>query len=267
LLHERHKTRETIELLQVTVTMLVTFAAIVLGLLITSAKASFDEAAAQFRNYSIALVELDLSLRDYGAGADAIRARLRAYTASAIATTWTNEKAPAGRYYPRVVPSSPTDLTQESAFLGGLLMQVSRSIHALPVTTPQQKHDQLDCETQMQNVFSQRWQLISSLQAQLSAPFVIVLVFWLMVIFLCFGLSAPFNYLAVAVILLSAISLTSALFVVVDLNTLFDSGFFTISSRPERDALAHMLAPDGGGTSANPVSPTGAITGQGTPVP
>jgi hypothetical protein len=267
LLNERHKTRETIELIQVTVTMLVTFAAIVLGLLITSAKASFDEAAAQFRNYSIALVELDLSLRDYGPGADAIRARLRSYTASAIATTWTNEKPPPGNYYPRVVPTSPSDMTQESAFLGGLLTQVSRSIHALPVTTPQEKRDQLDCERQMQNVLGQRWQLISSLQAQLSTPFVIVLVFWLMVIFLCFGLSAPFNYLAGAVILISAISLTSALFVVVDLNTLFDTGFFTISSGPERDALAHMLAPDDGRIPADSVSPMGTTTSQGTPTP
>jgi hypothetical protein len=267
LLNERHKTRETIELLQVTVTMLVTFAAIVLGLLITSAKASFDEAAAQFRSYSIALVELDLSLRDYGPGADAIRVRLRTYTASAIASTWTSEKAPPGNYYPRIVPSSPSDMAEESTFLGGILTQVGRSIHALPVTTPQQTRDQLDCEHQMQNVLSQRWQLISALQAQLSTPFVIVLVFWLAVIFLCFGLSAPFNYLAGAVILLSAISLTSALFVVVDLNTLFDNGFFTISSGPERDALAHMLAPNDGRTKAEPAPATGTTTSQGTPTP
>ncbi|WP_284943882.1 hypothetical protein [Acidisoma cladoniae] len=243
-LPERHTNRETIELLQVTVTMLVTFAAIVLGLLITSAKASFDDAGNQFRSYSIALVQLDQSLRDYGPDADPARSVLRAYTAAAIASTWTNEAPPPGSYYPRSLPNNAADLNEESAFLGRMLSQVGRDVRALPTATPQQKRDALDCQQQMDHVVTQRWDLISALQAQLSAPFVVVLVFWLMVIFLCFGLSAPFNILGAAVITLSAISLASALFVVIDLNTLFDNGFFTISSHPERDALAHMLVPD-----------------------
>jgi hypothetical protein len=242
-LPERHTNRETIELLQVTVTMLVTFAAIVLGLLITSAKASFDNADAQFRNYSIALVQFDTALRDYGAGADAARQLLQSYTAAAIASTWDTEKPPAGNYYPRKLPIQSSDLNQESAFLGGMLNRVNREARALPVTTPQQKRDWLECQDEMQHVLTQRWALISALQAQLSVPFVVMLVFWLMIIFLCFGLSAPFNLLGGVVILLSAISLASALFVVIDLNTLFDTGFFTISSQSMRDALAHMLAP------------------------
>jgi hypothetical protein len=255
-LPERHTTRETIELLQVTVTMLVTFAAIVLGLLITSAKASFDNAGSEFRDYSIALVQLDESLRDYGPGADAARTLLSAYTAAAIASTWVNEPPPPGNYYPRTLPTTPTELNEESSYLGRMLIQVGREVRALPTTTPQEKRDALDCQQQMDHVVTQRWSLISALQAQLSAPFVIVLVFWLMVIFLCFGLSAPFNVLGGAVITLSAISLASALFVVIDLNTLFDNGFFTLSSHPERDALAHMLAPD------MPPSPPPTTTGK-----
>jgi hypothetical protein len=242
-LREHHKTRETMELLQVTVTMLVTFGAIVLGLLLTSAKANFDNADQQFRSYSIALIQLDMALRNYGPETDGVRADLRAYTAAAIASTWTGETPPAGNYYPHYVPSDKTDLSEESTYLGRMLREVNIGIRTLPAATAQETRDQLDCEDQMRQVFTQRWILISALQAQLSTPFLVVLTFWLTVCFLCIGLSAAFNPLAGMVILLSAVSLSSALFVIVDLNTLFDQGFFTISSQPERNALAQMLAP------------------------
>jgi membrane-bound ClpP family serine protease len=70
-------------------------------------------------------------------------------------------------------------------------------------------------------------------------------VFWLVVIFLCFGLSAPFNHLSFMVTALSALALASALFVIIDLYTPY-TGIFTISSAPARQALAEILAqPDG----------------------
>ena len=43
-LHEKHKSRDSIELVQLGITLLVTFAAIVLGLLTTSVKSAFDAA-------------------------------------------------------------------------------------------------------------------------------------------------------------------------------------------------------------------------------
>ena len=79
----------------------------------------------------------------------------------------------------------------------------------------------------------------------LSTPFFAVLVFWLIVIYLCFGLSAPFNHLSFIVTALSALALSSALFVIIDLYTPY-SGLFTVSSVPPRAALGEMLRlPDG----------------------
>src|SRR5690348_4341739 len=63
-LSERHRTRDTFELIQLVTTMLVTFAAIVLGLLTSSAKSSFDRMSSDLRGLGSELIQLDRCLRD-----------------------------------------------------------------------------------------------------------------------------------------------------------------------------------------------------------
>ena len=94
LLSERHRSRELIDFVQLVVIMLVTFAALVLGLLTTSVKASFDRVDSGLNALSINLIRLNQCLREWGEEAEPIRKTLRAYTAAAIATTWTQEPRP-----------------------------------------------------------------------------------------------------------------------------------------------------------------------------
>jgi hypothetical protein len=60
-----------------------------------------------------------------------------------------------------------------------------------------------------------------------------------MVIFLSFGLVAPRNALALVMIMLGALSIASAVYVIVDLDTPL-TGPIVASSQPMRDALTHM---------------------------
>ena len=69
-----------------------------------------------------------------------------------------------------------------------------------------------------------------------------MLTLWLIVIFLSFGLIAPRNALALVTIMLGAVSIASAVYVIVDLDTPFD-GPIVIASDSMRDALAHMSRP------------------------
>jgi hypothetical protein len=69
LLSERHRSREVIEVVQLVVAMLVTFAALVLGLLTSSVKASFDKVGDDLKGLAIQLIQLDRSLREWGAEA------------------------------------------------------------------------------------------------------------------------------------------------------------------------------------------------------
>ncbi len=83
LLSERHRSREA-EFVQLVLAMVVTFVALVLGLLTSSVKSSFDRVGNDRRGLAI---QLDRSLREWGAETQPTRELLRTYTAASIATT------------------------------------------------------------------------------------------------------------------------------------------------------------------------------------
>jgi hypothetical protein len=95
-LSERHRSPETNDMIRLVVTMLVTFAALVLGLLTSSVKASFDTVDTDLRGVAIQLIQLDRSLRIYGSETMPARILLRSYTAAKIAATWADEPARQG---------------------------------------------------------------------------------------------------------------------------------------------------------------------------
>jgi hypothetical protein len=241
LLSERHRSRETVELVQVVVTMLVTFAALVLGLQTNSVKANFDQISGELKVYAAELIQLDLALREYGADTLTIRDELKSYTASAIATTWTDEFPPSGDYYLKRTPSGPTDSPTESTYLGSVLIHIQDEIRALQPQDASHQKFQADCLRHIDQVIERRWRLIEAGGSSLSMPFYVVLIFWLGIIFAAFGLSAPRNALSYVTISFAALSIASVMFVMLDLDTPF-GGIFIVSSQSMRSALEHMLS-------------------------
>jgi hypothetical protein len=240
LLPEEHRKHETVQLVQLVIGMLVTFAALVLSLLTASAKSSFDTATNDIRAYAAELIQLDQRLRDYGPDAAPARTLLRAYTASAIASTWSQETPPPGNYYPHDPAASNDDL--ESRPLGALLNSVGQQIDAL---APHDAYHQVLAGTLSQlfgRVADTRWRLIEEAHGTISRPFFTMLSLWLVLIFLSFGLVSPRNALAIVLIVLGAVSISSAVYVIVDLDTPF-TGQIVLPSDSMHDALAHMNQP------------------------
>jgi hypothetical protein len=66
-----------------------------------------------------------------------------------------------------------------------------------------------------------------------------VLVFWVAIIFLSFGLFAPRNATVLAALLVCALSVSGSIFLLLELNSTFD-GAIRISSAPMRDALTRL---------------------------
>lgn len=238
-LPETYRTRETIETMQLVIGMLVTFAALVLGLLTASVKTSYDNAARDRHAYALQLTQLDQCLRDYGSAADPARADIKSYTAAVIASTWPNEPHPTGVAYP---DTSHMPIIGASPVLGDLMDRAGQEIRRLDPDTPVRARIADDCRATYRDVMRARLSVIEDAGTSLSRPFFWMLVFWLMVIFLAFGLVAPRNRLALLGILLCAISLSSAIFVIADLSRPY-RGLMSISSTEMRTALEHMMAP------------------------
>jgi hypothetical protein len=247
-LPEHHHSRDTVESVRLVIVMLVTFAALVLGLLTSSAKSRFDSQSDDLRRYAIYLIELDQRLREYGAEANAARSLLRTYTAAAIADTWPGERRPAGQY--------PTHFEQdirhslENTALGNMLSDLDTMVRRLSPSDAFYAQLLTVIQTRITFVMQQRWVLIESARSTISWPFLMVLTLWLMIVFAIFGLSSPSNGLMQATILLGALSVSSSIFLILEFETPL-SGLITVSSEPMRDALVHMDRPTGQMTTPN----------------
>ena len=103
------------------ITLLVTFTAIVLGLLTTSVKAGFDAAYSARGDDAAQLAQLDRCLRDYGPETAPIREQLRGYVAAVIASTWPDEPRPAGVAFP---DPAKMPMIGESPLLSDVLSEV-----------------------------------------------------------------------------------------------------------------------------------------------
>jgi hypothetical protein len=258
-LPEPYRARDTMETMQLVIGMLVTFAALVLGLLTASVKTSYDNAARDRHGYALHLTMLSRCLRDYGPATSLARTELRSYTAAVIASTWPDEPPPPGVLYPN---TAGMPIVGASPVLGELMDRIGQQIRGLDPRTPLEVNTAADCRATYRAVLGARLIVIEDAGTSFSRPFFWILVFWLMIVFLVLGLAAPPNRLAQLGILLCAISLSSAIFVITDLSRPY-RGLMSISSQDMRAALAEMTAPSAGsalrkqgeGAAAPPLGP------------
>lgn len=85
-----------------------------------------------------------------------------------------------------------------------------------------------------------RWAVIEDVRGPISPLFTSILTFWLMLVFLSFGLQIPRKRLAAIVLAIGIVSISTVMFVITDLETHY-GGLFGISSASMRDALASMM--------------------------
>ena len=91
----------------------------------------------------------------------------------------------------------------------------------------------------LDDVSQTRWLLIEQEQNQLPLPLLVILVFWLALLFVSFGLFSPPNVTALTVFLVGACAVSAAIFLVLELNQPLE-GFIKISNAPLRNALQHL---------------------------
>jgi hypothetical protein len=236
-LPERHRSPDSIELVNLAIGLLVTFTAIVLGLLTSSVHTGFEAAYQAQGIYAGELTQLDRCLRDYGAETASTREQLRSYVAAVIASTWPDEPAPQGVAFP-----DTTHMRQigEDPTLANVMNDIGLAVRGIEPTDFFHHAIAAACANDYADVVKTRWVVIESVHGSIPTPFYWVLVFWLAVVFASFGLRAPPNALNVIVIAMCAVSVSSAIFVIHDLDLPY-GGLFGVPSDSMRHALADML--------------------------
>ncbi|HKN27728.1 MAG TPA: hypothetical protein VJY34_07530 [Roseiarcus sp.] len=237
-LGERQKSRETVDHVRLVISILVTFTALVLGLLLSDVKTSYNAFENRLRALDGSITELDQRLRQYGEETAPIRANLRAYLAGAIADTWRDEPRPYGVYPVYPDPAEGVERTP----LGNLLIEVDSAVRRLEPTDPFHAGLANLLQTQSTELLQQRRLAIETVHDTISWPLLVAMTMWLAIVFGVFGLTAPRNAVVYATIALCALSFASAIFFILDFDRPL-TGLIRVSSEPALEALRHLDTP------------------------
>ena len=222
LLSEHHLHPDSRDVVKLATGLIGTLAALVLGLLIASAKSTFDQKTNQVRQLTTSMIVLDDLLAQYGPEAAGVRNLLRQSIQPLANRIWREQELPTGE------PVHFQSTTEAWIFENELERlspkdDVQRSVQSRAIQTFTE-----GAET--------RLQLFAQTGGSIPAPFLVVLVFWLGAIFVSFTLFARANLVVMASLFVCALSFAGAIFLILELDNPF-TGLMEISSATLRGAL------------------------------
>jgi hypothetical protein len=225
LLPERHLNPETKEVVKLGTGLIATLSALVLGLLIASAKSSFDAQRTGFQQLSANLVLLDRLLARYGPETKEARAALHRLVESSLERLWPTDASHSAGLAAQAITAGGTTVFEQVRDLSPK-NDVQRSLQsqALQICT---------------DLAKTRLLLTEQDESAIPRPFLIVVVFWLTVLFTSFGLFSPWNPTVIVTLLVCALSVGGAIFLIEDLDEPL-GGLIQISSTPLRNALGQL---------------------------
>jgi hypothetical protein len=190
---------------------------------VNSAKTNYDIQRNKVIQLSAKISLLDRALELYGPETAEARGQLRSAAEGVINNLWPGDSGAK----PTVDPESDAGT---SIYMG---------IHGLsPRDDPQQT-----LKTQALTLASQIGELRALLIAQsvtyISRPLLVVLISWLVVVFLTFSVVAPRNITAMSILIISALSISGAIFLILEFDRPF-GGLIRIPSEPLLRALSNL---------------------------
>ena len=223
-LPEHHQSAESQRIVNLGAGIIGTMAALVLGLLVASAKSTYDAQNNELITVGAKIVMLDRGLALYGSEAKDSRDLLRRTVLQMIQRLWPHEQLP--QLDPSTVQSFNPVTLYESIQRLSPKDEIQRTVKSLAITT-------------MTQVAETRWLMFEQQSMSMSKPLLVILVFWLTVNFFSFGLFAPRNATVIGTLFLCALSVAGAIFLIHELYQPF-GGLIQIPSTTLRNALAQL---------------------------
>jgi hypothetical protein len=223
LLPEHHRSAESRDVVKLGMGLVATMSALLLGLLVASAKTSYDLQKSELTQVTSQVIFLDSILAHYGPETKEVRASLRAGVARGIDQIWPKEPAQARAMAP----------------VSGADYSVYERIQQLAPKSEAQRALQAEASTLAVGLGQTRWLMLVQRGNSVSTALLIVVVFWLTIIFVSFGLFAPPNATVTAALCVCALSVSCAIFLILEMDRPYE-GLLQISSAPLRDALARL---------------------------
>lgn len=202
--------------------LVATMSALVLGLLVSSAKSFYDAQNAELTDMCAKIVVLDRVLARYGSETKDARHLLRDFVVNALTRVWPQESG--------LAPERSSEADAEEC--------IDR-VHALSPKDDTQRALKAQAVSMAIALGQTRWLMLAQQATSVSKPFLVVVVFWLTVLFISFGLYAPPNPTVTTAFFFAALSVSGAIFLILEMYTPY-AGIIHISSAALRGALAQL---------------------------
>jgi hypothetical protein len=224
-LPDHHLSEESSSAIKLAVGLVATIAALVLGLLISSAKASFDTVNNDFVHNAADIVRLDLALAEYGPQTALLRAELKeSYSA------WIELLSS---------PQEARTVRLDNAEIIGNMERFQHQVAQLTPHTDVQRQLQARALNITDDVFNTRSRALLQRGVGIPAALLVVLVLWLAIIFGTFGILAPRNATIIVAFFLCAISSAGAIFLILEMDTPL-AGIVRVSIGPMQEAVLRL---------------------------
>jgi hypothetical protein len=222
-LSEDHLREDVKDVIKLSTGLIGTMAALVLGLLIASAKSSYDTKSTQIKQITANIILLDLDLEQYGPDAQNLRIALRSVIPALIDQIWSEGSR---------VKFSPFAATVEAA-------EFIKKLQQLQPNNDPQRALQAQVLSAVASLTQARLSLFTQSNDAIPTPFLAILIFWLAIIFTSFGLFVRPNRIVIVTFFVGGLSVASAIFLILEMGQPF-TGLMQISSEAPRRALAPL---------------------------
>ena len=221
---EGHLDYDSKEVVKLSMGLVATLAALVLGLLVASAKSTYGARESEINQITANFILLDNLLARYGTGGQTARASLRQAIPPMVNRIWREARS-------TPVRSAPFKATAEAEAL-------YQKVHELQPSNDVQQGLKERITQVATDLAQTRLLLFSHLSSSIPLPFLAVLMLWMVVLFAGFSLMAPANATTFAALLICALSVSGAIFLILELDQPF-SGLMAVRS----EALINALPP------------------------
>jgi hypothetical protein len=208
--------------------MIATLVALVLGLLVASAKSTFDGATDTMNLGGARLIQIDRLLRKYGPDAEPARKNLRKLLAEIVDRIDNPDLA----FNERMK-------RDERAPEGTFDERIAAPIQALAPASEEKKKNQQQAIDLLTSLADARWLMMERATNKLPLPFLVLLFFWLAVLFAGFGILSPRNMTVHCAFAICALSMAGAIYMIMEMNDPLD-GTLRVSTAPLKVGLSLM---------------------------
>ena len=224
-LPQHHLGGESRDVVKLGLGVIATLLALVLGLLVASAKATFDAQDNAVKQLATDVSLLDRFLANYGPEANSLREQLREIVTITLERLWPDAN-------PRVGDLAPDAAREE----GDIFYS---SVAELQPTTETQRAIKARAVDLIADLAKTRYSMYTHKESSVPFPFLVVLVLWIVTLFAGYGLLAPRNPTIIAVLVVCAVSIAAAVYLVLEMGRPF-AGVIQVSSAPLRQALSRV---------------------------